>query len=119
MASAGRAGTRPRPPRAAPPARACLLYTYLPGEAQTADAGSGGEYGAQAEAAQAEPALADGRHAEPARACLLYTSYAIEAGRLALQRHFNALGICGTVEATETPFVYRMRFADVYKRQYQ
>lgn len=37
--------------------------------------------------------------------------YAIEAGRLALQRHFNALGICGTVEETETPFVYRMRFA--------
>ena len=37
--------------------------------------------------------------------------YAIEAGRLALQRHFNALGICGTVEETETPFVYRMRYA--------
>ena len=37
--------------------------------------------------------------------------YAIEAGRLALQRHFNALGICGTVEETETPFVYRMRHA--------
>ena len=37
--------------------------------------------------------------------------YAIEAGRLALQRHFNALGICGTVEDTETPFVYRMRYA--------
>ena len=36
--------------------------------------------------------------------------YAIEAGRLALQRHFNALGICGTVEETETPFVYRMRY---------
>lgn len=37
--------------------------------------------------------------------------YAIEAGRLALQRHFDALGICGTVEETETPFVYRMRYA--------
>ena len=37
--------------------------------------------------------------------------YAIEAGRLALQRHFNALGICGTVEETEMPFVYRMRYA--------
>lgn len=37
--------------------------------------------------------------------------YAIEAGRLALQRHFNELGICGTVEETETPFVYRMRYA--------
>ena len=40
----------------------------LPGEAQTADAGSGGESGAQAEAAQAEPAQADGGQAEPARA---------------------------------------------------
>ena len=37
--------------------------------------------------------------------------YAIEAGRLALQRHFDALGIHGTVEETETPFVYRMRYA--------
>ena len=37
--------------------------------------------------------------------------YAIEAGRLALQRHFNDLGICGTVEETEMPFVYRMRYA--------
>ena len=37
--------------------------------------------------------------------------YAIEAGRLALQRHFNALGVHGTVEETETPFVYRMRYA--------
>ena len=37
--------------------------------------------------------------------------YAIEAGRLALQRHFDALGICGTVEEAETPFVYRMRYA--------
>lgn len=37
--------------------------------------------------------------------------YAIEAGRLALQRHFNALGVHGTVEETETPFVCRMRYA--------
>lgn len=37
--------------------------------------------------------------------------YAIEAGRLALQRHFDALGVHGTVEETETPFVYRMRYA--------
>ena len=37
--------------------------------------------------------------------------YAIEAGRLALQRHFNALDICGTVEETGTPFVYRMNYA--------
>ena len=37
--------------------------------------------------------------------------YAIEVGRLALQRHFNVLGICVTVEETETPFVYRMRYA--------
>lgn len=37
--------------------------------------------------------------------------YAIEAGRLALQRHFDSLGICGTVEESETPFVYRMRYA--------
>lgn len=37
--------------------------------------------------------------------------YAIEAGRLALQRHFDALGVRGTVEETETPFVYRMRHA--------
>ncbi len=37
--------------------------------------------------------------------------YAIEAGRLALQRHFDSLRICGTVEETETPFVYRMRYA--------
>ncbi|MFR8769175.1 MAG: glycosyltransferase family 2 protein [Collinsella sp.] len=37
--------------------------------------------------------------------------YAIEAGRLALQRHFDSLGVCGTVEETETPFVYRMRYA--------
>ena len=37
--------------------------------------------------------------------------YAIEAGRLALQRHFYSLGVHGTVEETETPFVYRMRYA--------
>ena len=37
--------------------------------------------------------------------------YAVEAGRLALQRHFNALGVHGAVEETETPFVYRMRYA--------
>lgn len=37
--------------------------------------------------------------------------YAIEAGRLALQRHFDLLGVRGTVEESETPFVYRMRYA--------
>lgn len=37
--------------------------------------------------------------------------YAIEAGRLALQRHFDSLGASGTVEESETPFVYRMRYA--------
>lgn len=37
--------------------------------------------------------------------------YAIEAGRLALQRHFDALDVRGEVEETETPFVYRMRYA--------
>ena len=37
--------------------------------------------------------------------------YAIEAGRLALQRHFDSLGVRGTVEESETPFVYRMRYA--------
>lgn len=37
--------------------------------------------------------------------------YAIEAGRLALQRHFDSLGVHGTVEESETPFVYRMRYA--------
>ncbi len=37
--------------------------------------------------------------------------YAIEAGRLALQCHFDSLGICGTVEEAEAPFVYRMRYA--------
>lgn len=37
--------------------------------------------------------------------------YAIEAGRLALQRYFDALGVRGEVEESETPFVYRMRYA--------
>ena len=37
--------------------------------------------------------------------------YAIEAGRLALQRHFDSLDVHGTVEESETPFVYRMRHA--------
>ena len=37
--------------------------------------------------------------------------YAIEAGRLALQRHFDSLGVHGIVQETETPFVYRMRYA--------
>ena len=37
--------------------------------------------------------------------------YAIEAGRLALQRHFDSLGVHGMVEESETPFVYRMRYA--------
>ena len=37
--------------------------------------------------------------------------YAIEAGRLALQRYFDAQGVRGTVEESETPFVYRMRYA--------
>ena len=37
--------------------------------------------------------------------------YAIEAGRLALQGHFDSLGVRGTVEESETPFVYRMRYA--------
>ena len=36
--------------------------------------------------------------------------YAIEAGRLALQRHFDTLCIAGTVEETDTPFVYRMHY---------
>lgn len=36
--------------------------------------------------------------------------YAIEAGRLALQRHFASRGIAGEVEETTTPFVYRMRY---------
>lgn len=37
--------------------------------------------------------------------------YASEAGRLALQRHFGSLGVHGAVEESETPFVYRMRYA--------
>ncbi len=37
--------------------------------------------------------------------------YAIEAGRLALQRHFDSLHIAGAVEETTTPFVYRMCYA--------
>lgn len=37
--------------------------------------------------------------------------YAEEAGRLALQRHFEQKGIRGSVETTEHPFVYRMRYA--------
>lgn len=37
--------------------------------------------------------------------------YAQEAGRLALQRHFEALGIGGHVEETAHPFIYRMRYA--------
>ena len=37
--------------------------------------------------------------------------YAIEAGRLALQRHFDSLRIAGIVEETATSFVYRMRYA--------
>ena len=37
--------------------------------------------------------------------------YAQEAGRLALQRHFDARGIAGHVEETPHPFIYRMRYA--------
>lgn len=37
--------------------------------------------------------------------------YAQEAGRRALQAHFDRRGIAGTVEETEHPFVYRMRYA--------
>ena len=37
--------------------------------------------------------------------------YAQEAGRLALQRHFEARGIAGHVEETLHPFIYRMRYA--------
>lgn len=37
--------------------------------------------------------------------------YAEEAGRLALQRHFEQKGIRGSVETTDHPFVYRMRYA--------
>lgn len=36
--------------------------------------------------------------------------YAQEAGRLALQRHFEARGIAGHVEETSHPFIYRMRY---------
>ncbi len=36
--------------------------------------------------------------------------YAVEAGRLALQRHFDSLGVVGKVEETSAPFVYRMRY---------
>lgn len=36
--------------------------------------------------------------------------YAQTAGRLALQRHFDSLGIAGKVEETAHPFVYRMRY---------
>lgn len=37
--------------------------------------------------------------------------YAQEAGRRALQAHFDRRGIAGEVEETEHPFVYRMRYA--------
>lgn len=37
--------------------------------------------------------------------------YAEEAGRLALQGHFDRQGIKGKVEVTEHPYVYRMRYA--------
>ena len=36
--------------------------------------------------------------------------YAQEAGRCALQAHFDRRGIAGEVEETEHPFVYRMRY---------
>lgn len=36
--------------------------------------------------------------------------YAEEAGRIALQNHFDRRGIKGTVEVTEHPYVYRMRY---------
>lgn len=36
--------------------------------------------------------------------------YAVEAGRLALQRHFDSLGIAGQVEALPAPFTYRMHY---------
>ena len=38
-------------------------------------------------------------------------SRARKAGRLALQRHFEARGIAGQVEETSCPFTYRMRYA--------
>lgn len=37
--------------------------------------------------------------------------YAQEAGRRALQAHFDRRGIAGEVEETDHPFVYRMRYA--------
>ncbi len=37
--------------------------------------------------------------------------YAVEAGRLALQRHFESRGIAGKVEALDEPFTYRMRYS--------
>ena len=36
--------------------------------------------------------------------------YAEEAGRIALQKHFDRRGIKGVVETTEHPYVYRMRY---------
>ena len=36
--------------------------------------------------------------------------YAEEAGRIALQEHFDRRGVKGAVELTEHPFVYRMRY---------
>lgn len=36
--------------------------------------------------------------------------YAEEVGRIALQNHFDRQGIKGTVEVTEHPYVYRMRY---------
>ena len=37
--------------------------------------------------------------------------YAVEAGRLALQRHFESRGIAGKVEALDEPFTYRMHYS--------
>lgn len=37
--------------------------------------------------------------------------YAEEAGRLALERHFESRGIVGKVEMTNEPFVYRVRYS--------
>lgn len=37
-------------------------------------------------------------------------SYAEEAGRLALERHFDSMDISGSVELTAHPYVYRMRY---------
>lgn len=36
--------------------------------------------------------------------------YAIEAGRLALERHMTSRGICARVEEASQPFVYRVRY---------